>query len=520
MNYACWGIREYSHERLYFVEFVVRTGYKIEPEVDDKDVESAMLLIRRTTPVHHAHWHNNGYIMRDLFKIYDRYDVNYIDEFGYTHFHLACKFGHRDVVERFLELGQDPDLLVSKTGDSPLHLALAGAHKEVAESLLKHGADPNLANHDGQTPLHVVCRRVVRDDLAEIFFGACDVARRRVRVNAGDRPNGDAPLHLALHHARNEKLTELLLRRGADPDLANDEGFAALHVIAWNGCDDGSAELFLEACAKLGKPVRLDARDEKGRSPLQWAVARFMPNAIDALLDRGADLSSFRFPTEDYFGKRFKPPFGNHLENMEVRLAAGALDSLERLERRGYEPKPSDVLTIMKFFAKNNAFVTSANRFELPPDHYWHSRRFQEEAKKTMINPSVSLYDLIQPQPEKATKLVTYTEYVDFYELSRERLGWPWLRDRHEENLAVHLCELLSRRFFRSWAVHRLMELTHYRLPFDALRKLPKKLHEACVLHLCETISRGFFRSWATISFLDLTRCRLPVSAVETSSRI
>uniref|UniRef100_A0ABD2XML7 Uncharacterized protein n=1 Tax=Trichogramma kaykai TaxID=54128 RepID=A0ABD2XML7_9HYME len=96
-------------------------------------------------------------------------------------------------------------------------MAVAGGHKEVAESLLKHGADPNLANHDEQTPLRVICLRFARDDSAEVFFGACDEARRRVHVNARDRLDGNAPLHLAPERDNRE--------------LANDEGFTALHIV-------------------------------------------------------------------------------------------------------------------------------------------------------------------------------------------------------------------------------------------------------------------------------------------------
>ncbi|KAL7302618.1 hypothetical protein TKK_0004680 [Trichogramma kaykai] len=58
----------------------------------------------------------------ELFKIYDRFDVNYVDETGLSHFHLACVSPKcRDVVRKFLELGQDPNLVWPLTADRPLH---------------------------------------------------------------------------------------------------------------------------------------------------------------------------------------------------------------------------------------------------------------------------------------------------------------------------------------------------------------------------------------------------------------
>uniref|UniRef100_A0ABD2WKN5 Uncharacterized protein n=1 Tax=Trichogramma kaykai TaxID=54128 RepID=A0ABD2WKN5_9HYME len=108
------------------IEFVARSGYKDEPDVD-KNVKP--LLLRRTTPLHHAAdslSFQEHTAISELFKIYDGFDVNYISNWGMTHFHVACKYGINDAVEKFLEIGQDINCLVSKTGDSPLHLAAAG----------------------------------------------------------------------------------------------------------------------------------------------------------------------------------------------------------------------------------------------------------------------------------------------------------------------------------------------------------------------------------------------------------
>ncbi|CAB0028595.1 unnamed protein product [Trichogramma brassicae] len=102
-NYATREEDRYKAELI--IEFVIKSGYKDEPEVD----EDGKPLLGRTTAVHYALACGSG-IVRDLFKIYDRLDVNYVDcKSGLTHFHVACLCGLYDVVEGFLERGQDPN---------------------------------------------------------------------------------------------------------------------------------------------------------------------------------------------------------------------------------------------------------------------------------------------------------------------------------------------------------------------------------------------------------------------------
>ncbi|CAB0044222.1 unnamed protein product [Trichogramma brassicae] len=267
------------------IGFVIRSGYKDRPELDEA---TGKPVRRRTTAVHQAAAGLRYFFNVDsLFRIYSRYDVNYVDELGLTHFHVACKFNCYQVAKRFLELGQDPDCLdESSLVNPPLHLALEYGLRDLAELLLRRGADANLATAYGLTPLHIVCRRD-HDVLGPIV--QCEAM----------------------------VLLQMLF------EISGDE---------------------------KGRELRVDARDKLDRTPLQWAVANLMPSTVEYLLARGgADPSGFVFPSEDYFGDRYRRNKSNWI-GYRYNVAADALRVFECLKQRGYELTRGDALTIMRFF--------------------------------------------------------------------------------------------------------------------------------------------------------------------------
>ncbi|CAB0032630.1 unnamed protein product [Trichogramma brassicae] len=257
-----------------FINFVIKSGYKDQPRLD----ETGKPISRHLTAIHRADKREHIPCLLKLFKIFTRFDVKYVDEAtGMTHFHVACKNGCADVVEKFLEFGEDPNCLVEKTGDSPLHVVLAEGKKKIAELLLRSGADPNLANKDGATPLHVISDGCCQEPLVRILFEYSHEKYLPIRVNVLDK-FGQAPLHYALTYAETD-VAEALLRNGADPDLADADGLTPLHIICMrrnNGYD--MAVPFFEIGNCTGRRVRHDVKDKKGRTPLQVAVTNLTPN--------------------------------------------------------------------------------------------------------------------------------------------------------------------------------------------------------------------------------------------------
>uniref|UniRef100_A0ABD2WN30 Uncharacterized protein n=1 Tax=Trichogramma kaykai TaxID=54128 RepID=A0ABD2WN30_9HYME len=374
------------------ISFVVRSGYKDEPEAD----EDCKLLLNRNTPLHKATMcipPIEASVIRELFKIYHRFDLNYTDDNGLTHFHVACEFGIDDVVEKFIELGQDLNCLSQECDEPPLHLAVYYQRNKVVELLLRNGADPNSVDVRGWTPLHVICRDECRDydddanDLTQMLFEISAEKYQTVQIEAQDK-KGNTPLHFALECGKRE-LIELLLIKGANPNLANEKGLTALHVICenyWYGHE--LVDLFFKINDDIQQTVQIDTRDKKDRTPLQLAVIYFLPHVVDVVLDRGADLSSFTFPTETHFDEGYEAP--KYQNYYKLSLLSGVLAVLESLERRGYELGRNDALIIMKLFTKNGFFRESADF-----DEFWYGdEKFASKAKEYIIKPNLSLYDL------------------------------------------------------------------------------------------------------------------------------
>ncbi|KAL7295486.1 hypothetical protein TKK_0011135 [Trichogramma kaykai] len=586
-----------SYEGIYFVNFVMQSGYKDEPDVD----KNGKPLLRRNTALHYAtRLMFDKVLVSKLFQIYNKFDVNYTDMLGLTHFHVACEYGFGDIVEKFLDHGQDPNCLVTLTGDSPLHVAVFRLWSNIglAQLLLRRGADPTLINARGETPLDIICMGDCDDDvLAKMLFEIADEKHQLVKVDEllqsavvnelfyvtklllrrGANPNTydkdrmnwtvsrifenffdddlmeiitvmideqlraipidtqgrwgqrDTLLHLAVRNDK-KKAAELLLRRGANPNLVNLFGSTPLHIICRTHRNGSFLELFFNIIEDIRQTVQLDARDhwgntplhlickgkinndvaktffkicdEKhlqvevnavdklGRTPLHWAVASLLSDAVDLLLNHGADISCFVFPTEDYYGARFNPEI-NYFYKNKLIIASEALATLDSLENRGYELDQSSALTVMKFFAKHGLLETSPGLEE----RWYDEEEFATETKVIMIKPDLSLYDLVQLQPVEAAKLITRKEYS---ELARSVPLWDRIEQmRHQRACVLHLLEKMSRGFFRDWAIESFMELTKCRLPLECSEIIMDKsltnkdLYNFCLAAAGPSISDG-----------------------------
>ncbi|CAB0034536.1 unnamed protein product [Trichogramma brassicae] len=390
---SCGCSCEYTERSASLISVIKKSGYKIEPDLDG----DGNPVSRRTTPLHYAVTHDCSFYCEELFDVYGC-DVNYADENGLTHLHAAISSCVVNYLDEFLERGYATYVPEeSDTVDPPLHYALNEGESYAVEQLIAKGADPNLANKDGLTPLHIICKSS-REYYTEYFFKAID------NNNIG--------------------------------------------------------------------PLQIDARDKLGRTPLQWAVSSLMTKTIDVLLDRGADLSDFVFPDESYFALKLQQI--KRLEGFEVGLAAGTLDVVKRLEARGYHLDQDAVQTIMKVFAKLGIFKNT-QKYSLA-DPYFVGR-----SKKLMVSPKVSLYKLCQMSPKEAMKLAKLEDYVRF---AISRKFWK-LRKEYRQACGRHLCEMVSRQFFRRWALQHFSTLTRSDLSIYNYEKIIDMLKNVDLWCIC-----------------------------------
>ncbi|CAB0032267.1 unnamed protein product [Trichogramma brassicae] len=535
----------FEEQKLFQQSVDLDEPYKDEPEVD----EAGRPVLRRKTALHQLARDGYSFIIHDLFEIYDRFDVNYVDEDGYTHFHAACISGCANFVQKFLERGQDPDCIVTKTGDSALHLALRYGYDHVSELLLKNGANPNSVNKKGLTPLHVLCKRTHDDKSVERYFEINDENNQTLRINAQDK-EGNTPLHYTLKYMDYcyHQVIELLLRRGASPNLADGNGLTTLHVMSWKGysdlalklfeiCDDRNqtvqidaldnlgrtplhfalnwgwpkwaelllrrganpnlasvggltplhfichdrnfkqvddlAKMFFKICDEKHQLVDIDAKDFLGRTPLDLAVQNLWPDVVVTLLNRGADLSNFAFPSENCFVENYDPEEDSWI--VKLQLTSRVLDVVECLKGKGYELDQGDALKIMKFVKKFKMFKKSVE-----VDENWYRNEELQMKKITVMSSSpLSLYDLIDLPSEEVARRVTHAYFNDF-----PSNMWT-LPIKYHEVFLGRLCEKLTRKFFRGWALVFFLETTRYRLPILCCEMIIEQLKNEDLTRLC-----------------------------------
>ena len=129
-------------------------------------------------------------------------------------------------------------------GDTPLHVACLYGHADIVRALLETNADPRVTDGDGGTPLHdasagghlnIVKMLVerIREIRAADAAGPADVSSF---VNARDG-DGETPLHLATRGEHGPVVT-FLLSRGARAEITSDAGLVAREYATEGGALD------------------------------------------------------------------------------------------------------------------------------------------------------------------------------------------------------------------------------------------------------------------------------------------
>lgn len=232
----------------------------------------------------------------------------------------AVELGRPEHVRGLLEDRLDPNG-AQPDGMTALHWAAYRDNLETAALLIKSGADPDAQNRYGVTPLYLACVNG-NGPMVELL------------VTAGADPNGAqrGGETVLMTAARTGKVdaVRVLLNRGAE--VGAREAIGAQTALMWASAEGhaGVVRLLLKSGASV------EARLASGFTPLLFAVREGRIEAMEALLEAGADANDWIRPPANTLSKargyQGAPPYGVSalliaVENAHFELAARLLDA-------------------------------------------------------------------------------------------------------------------------------------------------------------------------------------------------
>ncbi|XP_058801376.1 serine/threonine-protein phosphatase 6 regulatory ankyrin repeat subunit A isoform X4 [Phymastichus coffea] len=214
---------------------------------------------------------------------------------GARSIHTAAKYGHVGIISTLLQRGEKVD---ATTNDNytALHIAVESAKPAVVETLLGYGAEVHVRGGKlRETPLHIAARVPDGDRCALML------------LKSGAGPNlatddGQTPVHVAASHG-NLTTLKLLLEDGGDPMFKSKNGETPLH-LACRGCRAEVVRHLIEFVREKRNPEvatsYVNSLTFEGASALHYA-AQIEPHEVvtpgddraivRALLEGGADVS-------------------------------------------------------------------------------------------------------------------------------------------------------------------------------------------------------------------------------------
>ncbi|XP_014234163.1 serine/threonine-protein phosphatase 6 regulatory ankyrin repeat subunit A isoform X2 [Trichogramma pretiosum] len=213
---------------------------------------------------------------------------------GARSIHTAAKYGHVGIISTLLQRGEKVDA-VTNDNYTALHIAVESAKPAVVETLLGYGAEVHVRGGKlRETPLHIAARVPDGDRCALML------------LKSGAGPNlatddGQTPVHVAASHG-NLATLKLLLDDGGDPMFKSKNGETPLH-LACRGCRSDVVRHLIEFVRdKKGPELAtsyVNSLSFEGASALHYA-AQIEPKevvqpgddraVIRALLENGADV--------------------------------------------------------------------------------------------------------------------------------------------------------------------------------------------------------------------------------------
>jgi ankyrin repeat protein len=204
---------------------------------------------------------------------------------------LAAAHASPEMIDVLVEAGADPNrILVGRANGqgsarTALNAAAAGARVESAARLLDHGANPSVPDDEGRNAAHLLVSATHYAKLVDLLPPLCVVLRRMldmgVPVDAVDA-SGSTLLHYAVRREMPIEGLNLLIERGANPALPDNDGITPLQA-ACLGPNPAAITLLVNLGADLNQ------RAPSGQPLLHWTTTG---ENLEALLAFGPDLDA------------------------------------------------------------------------------------------------------------------------------------------------------------------------------------------------------------------------------------
>ncbi|XP_014787114.1 putative ankyrin repeat protein RF_0381 [Octopus bimaculoides] len=206
--------------------------------------------------------------------------INLQNSNGDTPLHLACHWGHIDIIHQLLQQSYIDVNMMDNKGDTPLHLACRGGQTDIVYLLLQCNSVANVGNINGYTPLHWACRGG-HTDIVHLLLQMPDPA-----VNVGDIKYGYTPLHWACLGGHTDIVHLLLLLSKPDVHVVDNAGNTPLHVaVLWQRYDILTLMLSQDS-------VKLDLKNRNKMTPLLLAVSGGHLGMIHKLISKRASINA------------------------------------------------------------------------------------------------------------------------------------------------------------------------------------------------------------------------------------
>ncbi|GLI69126.1 hypothetical protein VaNZ11_013681 [Volvox africanus] len=269
---------------------------------------------------------------------------------GHTALYLACRSGHRAVVQALLGAGALPNV-ASREASTPLHACASGGHADIVRLLLDRGANLNAADSHANTPL------LRAADLGHA--NVCSILLRQGASINHRRHDGSTALLMAVRGGR-VGVVQLLLAAGANPNIPDNDGetplieaatAGALHIVQTlvaHGVD-------VQACNHIGETAlmrasvhcdasivdeliavgaRLDSADrELGFTALMYAASQGSAAVVGRLVAAGASVGH---ANNMGISALLLASRSGYLEVVDRLLQGGA--SIDQADLKGYTP--------------------------------------------------------------------------------------------------------------------------------------------------------------------------------------